>query len=241
MDSREKERGDAVDTADIQFRTATFGGFSKQDVQDYIDRSNREHQRQMEGLQKELNQAAGERDKYRDRVESAESRNVELSSKVQTLTAELEEAQKDRTEREAELERLRARVAELEGRLEKAEHAADAYERIKDRTAGIELEAHCRAQAVEAAALVQVDKARRELEQWVVRVQAGYDQLRTEVEATLSHASGELEKVQRTMVGVTAELDQRDGDLKALMRTYEEAVGPQMPDPLPLEEPVKKK
>ena len=230
-----------MDTGEIQFRTATFGGFSKQDVQDYIDRANREHTQRIVQLTQDLAQAVSERDKYRERVESVENRNIELSSKVQTLTTQLEEARRERQARESELENLRARVGELEARLEKVEHAASAYERIKDRTAGIELEAHCRAQAVEAAALVQVEKARQGLGQWVAQGQAGYDQLRTEVEATLSHASGELERVQRTMSGVSAELDQRDGDLKALLRTYEEAIGPQMPDPLPLEEPEKDK
>ena len=38
--------------------------------------------------------------------------------------------------------------------------AAAAYESVKDRTAGMELEAHCRAQAVQAEAEERVEKAR---------------------------------------------------------------------------------
>ena len=38
----------------FQFRTAAFGGFQKQDVMDYLERSAREHAQKLAGLQKEL-------------------------------------------------------------------------------------------------------------------------------------------------------------------------------------------
>ena len=239
---------------ELQFRTATFGGFQKQDVLQYIETVTQEHREKLEALQRQLAEAGEARSALEGELAASRAETGAREEELRALREELDEAHRAAEEQKLELSLLEegledarkkltdaeTRLAETEGRLARALPAAESYEKVKDRTAGIELEAHCRAQAVEAAALVQVDKARRELEQWVVRVQAGYDQLRTEVEATLSHASGELEKVQRTMVGVTAELDQRDGDLKALMRTYEEAIGPQMPDPLPLEEPEKK-
>ena len=72
-----------METAEIQFRTAALGGFVKQDVLDYIERANREHGAKLEQLQRELDQCREERDKYRDRTESAERRSVELSAQVQ--------------------------------------------------------------------------------------------------------------------------------------------------------------
>ncbi|MFR5863149.1 MAG: hypothetical protein ACLUES_16460 [Flavonifractor plautii] len=42
---------------------------------------------------------------------------------------------------------------------------------MKDRTAGIELEAHRRAQAVQAEAEERIRKTRVEVEQWLNRVQ----------------------------------------------------------------------
>ncbi len=239
-----------MDHEEYQFRTAAIGGFSKQDVLDYIARANREHQIKAEQLEKDRAQAAQERDKYRARAEEAEGRSVELSAQVQKLTGELEELKKElegakkaleeaqagRVKQESAAAALAGEREELRGRLEKAERAAAAYERIKDRTAGIELEAHCRAQAVEAAAQVQVDKARQEVEQWAAKVQADYDRMRTDIAATISHTSGELERVRRSMEHILTQFDQRDGDLKALLKRCEEAMGPQMPDPLPLEE-----
>lgn len=63
---------------------------------------------------------------------------------------------------------------------------------MKDRTAGMELEAHCRAEQVEAEAAERVKKMREQVEHWLGRVQNEYDRLRTSMDATLSHAGGEL-------------------------------------------------
>ena len=67
-----------MEAADIQFRTAALGGFSKQDVLDYIEKANQDHAAKVEGLQKELSAMTEERDKLKARVEEAEGRLVEL-------------------------------------------------------------------------------------------------------------------------------------------------------------------
>ena len=152
-----------METAEIQFRTAALGGFVKQDVLDYIERANREHGAKLEQLQRELDQCREERDKYRDRTESAERRSVELSAQVQGLrgelserAAELVECRSESARQEQDAAALREQMGQMKARLEKAEQSARAYESIKDRTAGIELEAHCRAQSIEAAAQEEV-------------------------------------------------------------------------------------
>lgn len=232
-----------METGDIQFRTAALGGFVKQDVLDYIEKANKEHEAKVAQLQKESAAVEEERDQLRERSGSAESRLVELSGQVQQLTGEL-------AERGAELEKVQAELAAqtrertaleeqldaLKKQLSKAEQSARAYESIKDRTAGIELDAHCRAQSIEAEAMVQVGKAKEELEQWVYRVQAGYDRMRSDIEATIAHTSGELERVRKSMEGLTSEFKDHDNELKTLLETYEEALGPKMPEPLPLKE-----
>ena len=176
-------------------------------------------------------------------MEEAEGRLVELSAQVQKLTGELAERgaalEQSRGERELQAEEqsaLQNQLSDLKERLEKSEQGARAYEAIKDRTAGIELEAHCRAQGIEAAAQEQVEKARQELEQWIYKVQAGYDRMRTDIEATIAHTAGELDRVRKSMEGLTAEFGDHDAELKLLLESYEEAIGPRMPEPLPLDE-----
>ena len=73
-----------MEAADIQFRTAALGGFSKQDVLDYIEKANKEHAARMEQLQKELSAVTDERDRLKTRVEEAEGRLVELSSRCRS-------------------------------------------------------------------------------------------------------------------------------------------------------------
>ena len=232
-----------METAEIQFRTAALGGFVKQDVLDYIERANREHRAKLEQLQRELDQCREERDKYRDRTESAERRSVELSAQVQGLRGELSERAEELVECRSESARqeqdaaaLREQMGQMKARLEKAEQSARAYESIKDRTAGIELEAHCRAQSIEAAAQEEVEKARQELEQWIYKVQASYDRMRSDVSATITHTCGELDRVRKSMEGLSAEFGEHDAELKQMIQTCEEAMGPKMPEPLPLEE-----
>ena len=42
---------------ELQFRTATFGGFQKQDVLLYIETMTREHREKLDGLQRKLDEA----------------------------------------------------------------------------------------------------------------------------------------------------------------------------------------
>ena len=114
--------------------------------------------------------------------------------------------------------------------------SSDAMVTVEPGTAGIELEAHCRAQSIEAAAQEEVEKARQELEQWIYKVQASYDRMRSDVSATITHTCGELDRVRKSMEGLSAEFGEHDAELKQMIQTCEEAMGPRMPEPLPLEE-----
>lgn len=232
-----------LSAVELQFRTAAFGGFQKQDVLDYIETVSREHAARLESLEKERDEARRSGEELQARLSEAEGARSDLSGQVGTLTDRLAEAERALEEIRAEIARqqdLRAeaelRAEELEQRLKRAEPAAAAYESVKDRTAGIELEAHHRAMEVEAAARAQVKATKVELEQWIHKVRAGYDRLRTDVDATISHASGELERVRGSLEGLSGEFDARDADLESLLKTYQESLGPKAPEPLPLEE-----
>lgn len=239
-----------METGEIQFRTAAIGGFLKQDVLDYIEKANREHNQRLEELEQELAELQAERDELRERTAALEKEGLErrsridqLNAKVSTLSAQL--LQKDKALEEARGEsklqdelqgELSEQMTALKARLAKAERAAQAYEAIKDRTAGIELDAHCRAQAVEAAAQVQVEKTKKEVEQWMAKVQESYDRMRSDIDATISHASGELERVRHSMEHLTEEFCVHDDALKGILRAYEASVSHKAPAPLPLEE-----
>lgn len=221
--------------SDQQFRSTAFGGFNKQDVLNYIETATGAHTAQTEALQKELDQVKAQ-------CAAFETEKTALSATCVSTTAELEEAAATLEWANAEMEKKNARLAALEtesaalrDRVQALEPSAQAYQVVKDRTAGIELEAHCRAQAAESAAQEHIKKAKAELEQWMIKVQAGYNRLRTDVDATIAHADGELGRVAKTLEGIAAEFSDHDEALEELLHAYREAQGPQAPKPLDLD------
>ena len=229
---------------ELQFRTAAFGGFQKQDVLNYIESSNQAHREKVEELTRELEEARKARaDLEAEQAQAKEQAQAEDET-VQRLEGELEEAKsqaedlKGRLETaEAELTRVQAALAEAESKLAQAEPAAQAYEKVKDRTAGIELEAHCRAQAVQAEAEERVEKARQDLEQWLNKVRKSYEDLRTDMDATISHTTGELERVRAILEEVTNRFCAQDERLEKMVQS---CIGEhKAPDPLPLEDQKK--
>ena len=107
---------------------------------------------------------------------------------------------------------------------------------IKERAAGVELEAHCRAQNVLNEADRQARELRRGMEQWLGRVQVEYDALRSEVESTVSHAADQLEKAGKCLEQVTALLADQDVALEELSRAYDSTDREKVPAPMPLTE-----
>jgi chromosome segregation ATPase len=128
-----------------------------------------------------------------------------------------------------EAEALREQVARLEP-------DAAAYAAVKDRSAGVELEAHRRAQGVLDQANSQARHLRQQMEQWMTRVGREYDALRTEVEATISHAADQLDKAGKCLEQVSALLSDQDVALEELSRAYDSTAPDKVPAPVPLEE-----
>ena len=146
----------------------------------------------------------------------------------------LEEDEAQLVQKVLKLTDAETRLAETEGRLARALPAAESYEKVKDRTAGIELEAHCRAQAVQAEAEERVEQARRDMEQWLNKVRKSYEELRTDIDATVSHTSGELERVRATLEEITNRFCAQDERLEKMVQS---CIGEhKAPDPLPLED-----
>lgn len=225
------------------FRTVAFGGFHKQDVLNYITQANRENQEQTADLKQKAESAWQEQQSLTQRCESAEAARKKnaaecerLSATLTERTAALEQAEKELATLKAEYEKASARLSELEEKLPRLEEDAAAYTALKDRTATIELEAHRKAQETVEQAQSQAAKIRGELENWLRRVQSGYQHLRTDVSATVAYLTGELEQCKKAMEGAAPAFRQHDADLAALLECQRELAGPKVPEPLPLDE-----
>ena len=228
---------------DHPFRSAAVGGFNRQYVLDYLEKTAAENAQKQQELEKQLEQQKQELEQLRRRSGELEERETIFSRERESMSRELEQTkgvlqdirQREKTQSEEltqlrqERDRLRARVAALEP-------DAAAYAAVKDRTAGMELQAHCRAHAVQEQADQQARQVRRQTEQWLRQVQQEYEQLRSQVESTVSHAADELSKAGRCLDQLNQMLGEQEVALEAVSQEYLDSDPEKVPAPVPLEE-----
>lgn len=201
------------------FHTTIFGGFRKSDVLSYIENAARTHAQEMEELKAELERVRQASVQAETRAEEAEGRLAEAGSQAtrsDEAMGELEETRTALTQAQEELKELRAKMAAA---LPKAE----AYDAVKDRTAGVELEAHHRAKQILEEAQQDARKVYAGTEQWMIKVRGTYERLRTDLETTILHAAEELERSGKAMADSTREFKAHDGALKELMELQKQA------------------
>lgn len=223
---------------DHQFRNSMFGGFNRQDVLDFLtssaEKTNEElnrRQASFEALEKEhkdclqrseqlseqLEQTGREREEFKHQAEQLTLELARVSAADQNKAAELETLRAQLTRAQEELEQLRAQVGKLAP-------DAEAYVAIKERTAGVELEAHRRAQSVEARARIMAGDLQRQMEQWMAKVEQQYGQLKQEVETSVEQANAQLLAAGGSLSRVTALLDEQQGALRQVSENYAAAV-----------------
>lgn len=228
---------------DHQFRNAAFGGFNKKDVLDYLELMSQENAQQLQNLQQQLDQAQTQCSQLSDRnvgqaarVEWLQGENQRLEQESAQLRAQLEQANEQSDALRAQLAQAQAAQKSLQEQVDKLQPDAAAYAAVKDRAAGVELDAHRRAQHVLDEAQDQAQQLRRQMEQWLQKVQREYDALRTEVDSTVSHAANQLEKAGASLQKVSALMDQQDMALEALAQAYTNSDQPKVSAPMPIPE-----
>lgn len=196
-------------------KSVTFGGFDKQDVIHYIERTAQEAadaqkklQEENSGLQEKLAAAEQEAAAMRAQVE-------ELSAQRDALQAEL---QKETAARQAlePFKPLEAEVARLTAEAEALRPDAEAYAQFRERIGAIECEARKRAADLEAATATQL---RRTLD--LFREQ--YQILMSTFESTAAHVNGELRKVEVNLTQLPRAMDQAGAELNNLAAALEQA------------------
>lgn len=230
-----------MSATELQFRTATFGGFQKQDVLSYIESSNQAHVEKLAQLQRERDELAAEKESLAAQAGQAKEQAETLATEKESLTAQLDQTRKEAEALRAQLDQARreteetaARLADANARLTQAEPDAAAYQQVKDRTAGIELEAHCRAQEIQREAEEKVRRAHTEVEQWLHKVQAGYDLLRSDMDGAISRTGQELDKLRQMLEQLSSNFSSQDEHLHKLAQDCADQFAP--PAPLPLDE-----
>lgn len=220
----------------FQFRTAAFGGFQKQDVMEYLEQSAQEHTRKVAELQRELEEKKRTQAAAEERYAGLEKRLSALEAENQRLAADLADREDRLNQTMAEKDELRAEVTRLSGEVERLKPSAAAYETVKDRTAGIELEAHGRAQAIEREGRAKALKYQEQVKEWFLKTREAYDRLRADLNVAMSRTVQELDRAGRSIGELTGGLEYQDTALKAIEAQIEALDGAKPPIPLTLNE-----
>lgn len=235
---------------DHPFRSAAVGGFNRQDVLAYLEERAKlaaqaeqklqdqldEVNHQAEALRRERDGLRCELEETRRELEAARQRRDSLSAQLEQRGRELSACQERAEGAERELEKARGERDEAWGRLASVTPDAQAYVQLKERTAGVELEAHRRAQAVQEKAEYDAQRLRRQVNQWLQRLEQEYEGLRGQVEATVSHAASQLEQAGGYLGQVVSLMGEQEAALEGLARAYNEADPTRVEAPLPLPE-----
>lgn len=200
---------------DNRFRSVAFGGFNRQDVMDYLERSVKEHNQALEQANAQRIEARNEADQLREQMAQLQEEARQAKEELERITADQQKVQ----EQSDRLEELRSENEQLRLCANQAQADAEAYAAIKERTASIELEAHRRAQAIVDEAQAQAEQVRRELGQWLERVERDYYDLRAQVGTTTTQAASELERVRKGLDNVALCMNSQHSALERLMQT----------------------
>ena len=228
---------------DHPFRNAMFGGFNRQDVLTYLEQTAQEAAQRQQELEHKLDQAQETLSKQDAQLSEQAEQLSRLTQENDELRAQLEQANlalsSSRTQCSQQSGQLEAVRQELEAARQRAadlEPDAAAYSAVKERTAGVELEAHRRAQAIQDEAQRQAAQLHRRTELWLQKLGREYDALRSEVEATVSHAADKLDKANRALEQVSNLLEEQNSAWEQLAQSYAEQTPEKVEAPMPIPE-----
>ena len=130
------------------FKGSLFGGFNREDVIDYIKKTSAESTARIESLEGDIDKLCAQEQELRTQVSTLRGEN-DTAAERDTLRAALDTANDELTALRAEAEALRAENASLRAENDKLRPMAEQYSTIKEHLAGIELDAHQRAEEYE--------------------------------------------------------------------------------------------
>ena len=187
------------------FKSVAFGGFDKQDVVSYIERTAREASEAQEKLQQE-------NDGLRRESQALGEEAAALRSKLEAQEAEnarLREALARETALRQELEALRPETERLREQVESMREDAESYARFRGQIGAIECEARQRAAGLE-------DEAGARMRHLAEAFQSQYRTLMSTFETTAAHVNSELRKIEVNLTQLPRAMDRPGAELKEL-------------------------
>ena len=199
------------------FKSVTFGGFAKQDVIDYIEKTARENAAVVEQLQKEAAALREELKTMKAQLEGARVQLQGVAEENEKLAADLAAE----TALRQELEPFKPQCAPLvdenermSAEIQRMRPDAEAYAQFRERIGAIECEARKRAADLEEATQAQ-------LRQSADTFRAQYETLMSTFNAASAHVTAELRKVEVNLTQLPRAMDRVSAELKELDKVLE--------------------
>lgn len=191
------------------FKTCLFGGFDREDVISFIEKSSRES---------------------RERIETLEKENETLQQSNQSMESELRLMREEfmsNAEQAQQAAALASRVEELSQQLQKLQEEAGSlraqaaeYRALKDHIADIEINAHRRTEEFRAAAIAQLRQTIAQQYDWCQQAARQYVELSEQFSQKLLTAQQMIaspdmsgfERMQQDLQQINESLDRPDGE-----------------------------
>ena len=211
-----------MDEKNNQFRGSAFGGFNRHDVLHYLTETENQYEKNLSELRNELERSRKAAEESAQAYEEANQQLMEMIQVRELLQEELEKAQAEREEKElprrqAEEESFRLRVLLVD-----MEPKSIASDRLKDRAASIEMDAHERAQVTLEQAQVESAQMREECQLWMQKIQTDYLTLRSNLYESFTKASGEMDLIGEQFQRLMTEFDAHEEAVSALVERSNE-------------------
>lgn len=196
------------------FKSVTFGGFDKQSVIDYIEKTAQTHTAETDELRREAESLREENSSLKEELAALQSKLAEQTAAADTLRTEAEQLRGEvgtlRPLRE-EAQQLRAEAAALRP-------DAESYRQFRNRIGDIECEARTRAAEVESTTNARMDRS-------VAEVRARYQALASSFDSASAYITAELRKVEVNLSQLPRALDQMGSELKSLEGSFQQPKG----------------
>lgn len=219
------------------FKSSVFGGFNRDDVIRYIEKTALESKQQIESLEQESDGLCRENAELRDKLAAAERERDKLAESYDTasgaqealkkgltaaqetiteLRAQLEESAQRAAFAQKEHERLRAaqkaeherEMQKLQAELETLRPQVEEYSRVKAHIAEIELSARERADALDAATRAKLQAYIASCTSQCAQVLATLGSTCESVSAALRHADAAVSQLPGAFTTLEGQLDE---------------------------------
>lgn len=211
----------------VQFRSAAFGGFHRQDVLDHVEKLTKEKQE----LVSRLEQESEARTQAEARLSQAEEAAKEEKEAQEAMSGELEYLRNELEVRSAALAKTEEENRLLRAQVETLRPGAEAWEHIKEQAGTIEVSAHERAQVTIQDARERVVSIQEEGAKWVRDLQAGSDRLQAALNASIQAAEEQLDTARQAFRNAERGMRGYQASLARLVEEIEQNAPSEEPEP----------